>query len=107
MKRELFADAPEGTLPMISDTGFINTELFVEWLKHFSSFVKPTKEDPVLPILDNHISHCSMEAVLFHRESHITLQSLPSHVTHPLPALDVGFFGPLKEAYTQEADTGC
>ncbi|PNF19310.1 hypothetical protein B7P43_G07304 [Cryptotermes secundus] len=84
MKPELFTDAPEGTLPMISDTGFINTELFVEWLKHFTSFVKPTKEDPVLLILDNHIAHCSIEAVLFCREHHITLLSLPPHASHSL-----------------------
>jgi hypothetical protein len=56
---------------MISDTGFINTELFIEWLKHFRSFVKPTKEDPVLLILDNHISHCNIEAGLFCREYHM------------------------------------
>jgi hypothetical protein len=107
MKPELFADAPEGTLPMISDTGFISTKLFIEWLKHFSSFVKPTKEDPVLLILDNHISHCSIEAVFFHREHHITLLSLPPHASHRLQPSDGGFFGPLKEAYAQEADRGC
>ncbi|PNF34161.1 hypothetical protein B7P43_G18194 [Cryptotermes secundus] len=104
MKPELFTDAPEGTLPMISDTGFINTELFVEWLKHFSSFVKPMKEDPVLLILDNHIAHCSIEAVLFCTEHHITLLSLPPHASGRLQPLCVGFLGPLKEVYAQEAD---
>jgi hypothetical protein len=74
MNPELFTDAPERTLPMISDTGFINTELFIEWLKQ-------TKEDAVLLILDSHISHCSIEAVLFCRERHITLLSLPPHAS--------------------------
>jgi hypothetical protein len=55
-------------------------------------------------ILDNHISHCSIEAVLFYREDHITLLSSPQHASHRLQPLDVGFFGPLKEAYTQEAN---
>jgi hypothetical protein len=32
MKLELITDAPEEILPMISVTGFINTELFIEWL---------------------------------------------------------------------------
>ncbi|XP_033608734.1 uncharacterized protein LOC117282588 [Cryptotermes secundus] len=88
MKPELFTDAPEGTLPVISDTRFINTELFVEWLKHFSSFVKPMKEDPVLLILDNHI----------------TLLSLPPHASHRLQPLGVCFLGHLEEAYSEEAD---
>jgi hypothetical protein len=66
--------------------------------------VKPTKEDPALLILDSHISHCSIEAVLFCREHHITLLSLPPHASHRLQPSDGGFFGPLKEAYAQEAD---
>jgi RNA polymerase subunit RPABC4/transcription elongation factor Spt4 len=104
MNSDLFTDAPEGTLPMISDTGFVNAELFIEWLKHFSSFVKPTKEDPVLLILDSHITDCSTEIVLFCRDHHMTLLSLPPRASHRLQSLDVGFFGPLKEAYAQEAD---
>jgi hypothetical protein len=53
---ELYRDAPEGTQPLLSDTGFINTELFLERLKHFTKPVKPIEKDPALPILDNHIS---------------------------------------------------
>ncbi|PNF41081.1 hypothetical protein B7P43_G06223 [Cryptotermes secundus] len=104
IRRERADNAPEGTLPMVSDTGFISTELFVEWLKHFSSFVKPTKEDPVILILHNHIAHCSIEAVLFCREHHITLLSLPPHASHRFQPSDVGFFEHMKEAYAQEAD---
>ncbi|XP_069695885.1 torsin-1B-like isoform X3 [Periplaneta americana] len=58
---ELYRDAPEGTLHLISDSGCMNTELFVEWLQHFTKFVKPTKVDPALLIVDNHTSHCSLE----------------------------------------------
>lgn len=74
---ELYRDAPEGTLHLISDSGFMNTELFVEWLQHFTKFVKPTKVDPALLILDNHTSHCSLEAILYCREHFITLLTLP------------------------------
>ena len=104
MKAELFTNVPGGTLRMISETGFINTELFTDWLKHSFNFVKLTTEDPVLLILDNHIFHCSIEAVLYCREHFITLISLPSHASHRFQPLDVGFFGPLKKAYAQEAD---
>jgi hypothetical protein len=58
MKPELLTDVPEGILPIISDTVFISTELFI-------NFVRPTKEDPVLLILDNHISHCSCGMSIF------------------------------------------
>jgi hypothetical protein len=53
---DLYRDAPEGTQTLLSDSGFINTELFLERLKHFTKLVKPIVKDPALPILDNHIS---------------------------------------------------
>jgi len=42
MKLELFRNAPEGTVPLISDGGFRNKEIFVERLKHFAKYAKPT-----------------------------------------------------------------
>ncbi|XP_043215954.1 uncharacterized protein LOC122378678 [Amphibalanus amphitrite] len=104
MKAELFDDAPVGTLPMISDTGFINGELFAEWLQHFQRHVKSTKDDPTLLILDNHVSHCTLKAIEFARENRIILLTLPPHGSHRLQPLDVGFFGPLKSAYALECD---
>lgn len=55
----LLNGAPPGTLLMVSDSGYINTELFLEWLKHFQKEVKASLDDPVLLILDNHSSHLS------------------------------------------------
>ena len=54
---------------------------YVEWLKHFAKFVKPSESDPVLLLLDNHVSHCSLDAVLYCRENFITLFSLPPHAS--------------------------
>jgi hypothetical protein len=50
MKPELFKNAPGSTFPMISDSGYINSELFVDWLKHFKYYVNPTEDDPNLLI---------------------------------------------------------
>ncbi|GBM71736.1 hypothetical protein AVEN_269208-1 [Araneus ventricosus] len=44
----LYKDAPNGTLPLISDTGYMNSHLFINWLKHFVNHAKPSAEDPVL-----------------------------------------------------------
>jgi hypothetical protein len=59
MKSELFKNAPEGTVPMVSDGGFVNKELFVEWLKHFAKYAKPTQDDPVTLTVDSH-SHTAV-----------------------------------------------
>ena len=70
MKEELFYGAPPGTLKLISDSGYMNTELFITWLKHFRDFVKPTETDPAILILDNYISHCFLEAIMYARENY-------------------------------------
>ena len=96
MKSELYNDAPAEALPLISDSGYMNTELFVDWLHHFAKYVNPSQDHLVLLILDNHSSQCSLDTVLFCREHFITLVSLPPHCSHMMQPLDKGFFGPLK-----------
>ena len=105
MSPELYNAGPSGTLPLISDSGFINSELFVlQWLQHYARHVKPSEEDPALLLLDNHVSHCSLQAIQFARDKYITLLTLPPHASHKPQPLDVGFFGPLKSAYAYECD---
>jgi hypothetical protein len=104
MCNELYSEAPIGTLHMISDTGYTNTDLLVQWLHHFQNNVKEAETGPVLLVLDNHISHCSLEAVIFCRENHVTLLSIPPHGSDKIQHLDCGIFGPLKSAYSQERD---
>ncbi|GBM32474.1 hypothetical protein AVEN_136048-1 [Araneus ventricosus] len=53
-----YKDEPNGTLALISDTGYMNSHLFIDWLKHFVKHDKPSAEDTVLLIADNHTSHC-------------------------------------------------
>ncbi|XP_031344824.1 uncharacterized protein LOC116171893 [Photinus pyralis] len=104
MKEELFLNAPTGTYKMVSESGFINTELFCQWLVHFKNCTKPSAENPILLILDNHSSHRDLQAIQYCRENHIDLLSLPPHASHKMQPLDVGFFGPLKNSYSRECD---
>lgn len=53
----LLNNAPEGSIGMASDSGFIYTGLFLEYLRHYKDNVQPTKDNPVLLILDNHSNH--------------------------------------------------
>lgn len=57
MVKELTIGAPSGSKIQVSDSGYINTELFLEWLQHFHKHVKSSKEDPVLLLLDGHATH--------------------------------------------------
>lgn len=49
--------APPGTFIKCNESGWMIKESFVDYLHHFIDSVKPTKEDPVLLILDGHSSH--------------------------------------------------
>jgi hypothetical protein len=89
---------PEGTLPVISDTGFISTLRRVA--KAFQQLHEANER--ISSSSDTGQPHRSIEAVPFCKEHHITLLNLPPRASHK--PLDVDFFGPLKEAYAQEAD---
>ncbi|GBM32346.1 hypothetical protein AVEN_10678-1 [Araneus ventricosus] len=104
MNPVLYKDAPNGTLPWISDTGYMNSHLFNDWLKHFVKHAKPSAEDPVLLIADNHTSHSSLPTALLCRENHITFLTLPPHASHVLQPLDKCFLAPLKALYSSEAE---
>ena len=66
---------------------------FVEWLKHFISAVRPTKESRVVLILDGHVTHCkNLEAIELAKNNGVRLVSLPPHTTHRLQPLDVSFW---------------
>lgn len=101
---ELLDGGPSQSICMVSDSGFVNSELFVKWLPHFNHFVHPTEEDPVLLILDNHSSHISLEVVKYARENNIVIVTLPPHGSHKLQPLDRSLFSPLKVKYSIECD---
>ncbi|KAJ4445575.1 hypothetical protein ANN_12256 [Periplaneta americana] len=103
-KPEFCDRTPPDTLGMVSDSGFINSELFMTWLEHFSKHVVPSQQKKKLLILDNHISHCSLAAIEYCREKGIILLSLPPHASHKFQPLDVSFFGPLKKSLSEECD---
>ncbi|XP_061714882.1 uncharacterized protein LOC133523371 [Cydia pomonella] len=104
MKPELLDGAPAGSIGMISDSSYINSDLFLDWLSHFKDYTKPTKENPVLLILDNHVSHCTIRAINFYRDNHIHVLTLPPHTSHKIQPLDCGFHTVLKKYYANECE---
>lgn len=57
MKDELKIGAPPGTIFKAHPSGWMQSDIFVDWFVHFMEYTKPTKEDPVLLILDGHTTH--------------------------------------------------
>lgn len=96
--------APTGTLGLAQQTGWMNSELFPEVLKHFIKITSSSKENPSLLILDNHESHLAPAVLNIAKENGVTLLTIPPHTSHRLQPLDVSVFGPLQKFYNAAAD---
>ena len=104
MKQELLDHAPLGSIAVPHKSGWMQSDVFVDWFKHFLYHTNPSKENPVL-ILDGHKTHTlNVEVINLARASHVTLFCLPPHCSHRLQPLDVGFMKPVMTFYTQEVE---
>ncbi len=82
-----------------SENGWINSDLYIEWLKFFTRNIPPIR--PVLLIQDGHSSHISISVIEFSRENGIYILCLPAHTTHILMPLDVGVFKSFKSNFSK------
>ena len=82
--------------------GGYTARYFSQWFLHFIKHTKPTKEDPVILVLDGHYSHTrNLEVITLARENHVDIICLPPHSTRKMQPLDKAFMGPLKTFYCQ------
>ena len=105
MKAELLDHAPPGSIAVPHKSGWMQTELFVQWFRHFIGHTNPTSASPVLLVLDGHKTHTlNLDVINLARANHVTILCLPPHCTHRLQPLDVGLMKPLMTYYTQEVE---
>ncbi|XP_052767920.1 uncharacterized protein LOC128208401 [Mya arenaria] len=91
---------PESWLFTSSESGYINTNIFHQWLMQI--FIPNCGKDrPVLLLMDNHDSHVSISTLDAAIANGVILVSLPGHTTHLLQPLEVKVFGPLKARVTK------
>ncbi|XP_017473048.1 PREDICTED: uncharacterized protein LOC108364016 [Rhagoletis zephyria] len=99
----LMKGAPPGSIHANHPSGWVQTNLFSKWFKHFLATVKPSESSPVLLILDGHTSHTrNIEIIELARNNHIHILSIPPHSSHKIQPLDKTFMGPLKKYLTEE-----
>ncbi|XP_046397706.1 MFS-type transporter clz9-like [Ischnura elegans] len=101
MNSDFLNGTPPGTKGVAHESGWMTAQNFLEFLEHFTSHAHPSKQNPVLIIMDNHASHVTLESINFCRNNGICLLGFPAHTSHRLQPLDVAFYGPLKTAYSQ------
>ncbi|KAF2891884.1 hypothetical protein ILUMI_14289 [Ignelater luminosus] len=96
---------PPGSLILASPSGWMNTELFIEVMKHFIKRTGSTKENPSILIMDNRESHLSIGALDLAKEFGMTMLTLHPHTSAKLQPLDVGIHGPFKSYYNSAMDS--
>lgn len=102
-KPELLDDAPPGSTAHYHPSGWMQTEIFLSWFDKFIAFSNPSKENPVLLLLDGHATHTkNIELIHRARDNGVVLLCFPPHTTHRLQPLDVSFMSPLSTYYSSE-----
>ena len=63
VNERLMIGAPSENVALAQPNGWMNAEFFLKWLQHFAKFSKPSKEKPVLLVLDGHSSHKDLAVI--------------------------------------------
>jgi hypothetical protein len=96
------ADIPSDWRISVSENGWTNNDLGLEWLKHFDTYTKTRQVAGYrLLILDGHESHLNQGFKDYCLENKILTLCMPSHSSHILQPLDVVCFSPLKSRYSE------
>lgn len=105
MKQELTDGAPSGTIFACNKSGWMQLDIFTSWFEHFINHTKPTTQDPVLLILDGHMTHTKNLTVIEKaRQNNVTILCLPPHCSHKLQPLDRSFMFPLNTFYVSSIE---
>ena len=93
---------PSGSLGLVDPSGWMTKQNFPRVLEHIVSNVRCSQEKPILLIMDNHVSHLSVEAINYAKDNGIVLFTMPPHTSMRLQPLDVSVYGPFKTFLNQE-----
>ncbi|XP_005091475.1 uncharacterized protein LOC101853055 [Aplysia californica] len=87
----------------ISPNGWINTDVFMSWLRDCFVPAVAHKRKPVVLFVDGHTSHTSnIEVIDLCIEEQILLYCLKSHASHIIQPLDQSLFGAMKQAWGEQ-----
>ena len=95
--------APEVSKGLATESGWMNSELFKEVIKHLVKLTHSTKEDPIIIIFNYHESQLSLPALAYAKDNGVHIITLPLHSSQKTKPLDRTVYGPLKAFFNDEA----
>ena len=86
-KVHMLKGAPEGSLGLAHSSGWMTGDNFLKVIGHIVSNIRPSREHPIILIMDNHESHINYTALEMAKENHIftsspSLPTLPTKRNH-------------------------
>lgn len=104
-KRQNSASLAGAVAGTVSGSGWMTSDIFSQiYLPVFIAQSRCSKENPILLLMDNHISHCSLNVLTKAKENGIVIQTLPPHCSHRLQPLDRTVYGPINRFYNRATD---
>jgi len=89
----------------VSDKGWTDNEIGVDWLKFFDCATKEKAHNQYcLLVVDGHASHYSLNFIEYAQKHKIVMLCYPAHAMHVLQGLNAVIFGILKEAFSVKHD---
>lgn len=101
-KKEFGDDLPTGSTFAMTPKGYVTTEVFCSFLRHFNQY---RSSGNCLLILDGHRSHMDVSVLDVAEELGIKILCLPAHCSHELQPLDKSFFKSLKVYWNEAVDS--
>ena len=93
---------PKGTVNTATQSGWFDSFSFLDWLKKsFLPSIRRLQGKKIL-IGDNLSTHISVDVINLCRENDIEFVCFPPNATDKMQPLDVGFFGPMKQAWRNQ-----
>nr|XP_039252971.1 jerky protein homolog-like [Styela clava] len=87
-REHMLRGAPLGAAGFANKSGWINSEIFLSWMKHFVKHANCTPSTPALLLMDNHKSHITIDSLNYAKENGLVLLTFPPHCSHKLQPLD-------------------
>ena len=85
-----------GITATVDPKQFMNSNIFIKWLDHFSSNVTSHVKRPIVLVYDGYASHCNTYIVEKAIKLRIILVLLPSNSTYLIQTLDIFVVKPFK-----------
>lgn len=100
-KEYMLKGAPPGTIGGANSSGWSNEEMYFIFMQHFIKHTKPSKDERVLLVIDNHESHLSLRTLDLASNAGVVIVTFPPHTSHKLQPLDLSVYFPFKAFYNQ------